>query len=211
MSSKTSANRQVFRQRASLGLAATCAVVGVLLLLSLVRDWARDPQPLFAAWVLFGLALAWSVLVRPAVVVDANGVTLRNVIRDVHIPWALVTEVTTRWNLRIEVADRGYTAWAISSQVERPRVSSRGRFTVAVPGLPPRAPEADARLSAISSKVTAQSVAKAVNAAKREYGESLPRVPPPATSGGTVRTTWVPLSMAALLLPAIAVAVLSLT
>ncbi|HXR67230.1 MAG TPA: hypothetical protein VN712_01200, partial [Dermatophilaceae bacterium] len=85
MSSETSRTQQVFRQRSPLWLAAVCAVIGLFLLLSLARNWADDPQPLFAAWVVFVLAVVWSVFVRPAVLVDDEGVTVRNVIRDFHI------------------------------------------------------------------------------------------------------------------------------
>jgi hypothetical protein len=90
MGHKTS-TRQVIRQRSSLWLAAISAVTGLLLLLSLVRNWASYPRLSFAAWVLFGLAVAWAVFVRPAVLLDASGVTLRNIVRDVHIPWTRLT------------------------------------------------------------------------------------------------------------------------
>src|SRR5664280_809762 len=120
MGHKTS-TQQVFRQRSSVWLAVMSGVTGLLLLLSLVRSWAEYPRPLFGAWVLFGMAVAWSAFVRPAVLIDAEGVTIRNIVRDVHIPWAALTDVTTRWNLKVMAGDHGYNAWAISSQMDRPR------------------------------------------------------------------------------------------
>ena len=99
----------VFRQHSSVWLAAISGVTGLLLLLALVRNWASYPRLTFAAWVLFGLAVAWALFVRPAVLLDAKGVTLRNIVRDVHIPWTRLTGVTSRWNLNVLVGDKGYT------------------------------------------------------------------------------------------------------
>src|SRR5674476_800507 len=79
MATETPTMQHVFRQRSSLGLAAVCGVTGLLLLLSLARNWADYPRPSFAAWVVFGLAVAWAIFVRPVVLVDIGGVTLRNV------------------------------------------------------------------------------------------------------------------------------------
>ena len=204
-----SSTRQVFRQRAPLGLAAACAVVGLLLLVSLARDWAANPQPLFAAWVLFALALVWSVFVRPAVLLDDGGVTVRNLVRDVHIPWVELTDVESRWNLKVFAGDRGYTAWAISSQVQRPRRISGGNFGSS-PGRPGAATAADARPSTSAPKVTAAMVARSIEAAKQEYDEAVARGELPEAPDVRVRVTWVPLVVAIVLVPAIAVAVLSL-
>jgi hypothetical protein len=224
--------RQVFRQRSSLVLAAVCGVTGALLLLSLVRNWAHYPRPVFLAWVLLGLALTWAVFVRPAVLLDSEGVTLQNVLRDIRIPWARLSHVETRWNLRVFVEDRGYTAWAISSEIERPNRGGisglRGR----------RAPEAGpgTRQSASVPRVTvpkvnAHTVARSIEQAQRDYEDSLSRGRHGAVSSGgavsngevpdgdlsgsqrsddLVRIRWVPLVVAVLLVPAIAVAALSL-
>jgi hypothetical protein len=214
--------RQVFRQRSSLVLAAVCGVTGGLLLLSLVRNWAQYPRPLFAAWVLLGLALTWCVFVRPAVLLDSEGVTVQNVLRDIRIPWALLSHVETRWNLRVFVGDRGYTAWAISSQIERP---NRGGIS-GLRGRPEPKAGPGARQSASVPRVTvpkvhALTVARSIEQAQRDYVDSVARGKHGAVSGcdvsdsqepeDLVRIRWVPLVFAVLLVPAIAVAVLSLT
>jgi hypothetical protein len=202
--------QHVFRQRASVALASLCGVVGLLLLLSLVRNWGSYPRPLFAAWVVFGLAVAWSLFVRPAVLLDAGGVTLRNVVRDVQIPWTQLTDVTTRWNLKVFAGDKGYTSWAISSEVERPKAVSAGLFRMPVPGRLSGVAGADVKPPTTVPKTTARSVARSINDAKQEYDEAV-------TSGGLatepdarVRVTWAPVAMAVLLLPALIVLVLSL-
>jgi hypothetical protein len=133
MGNETS-KQQVFRQHSSAWLAAISGVTGLLLLLSLVRNWASCPRLSFAVWVLFGLAVAWAVFVRPAVLLDAKGVTLRNIVRDAHIPWTRLTGVTSRWNLKVLVGDNGYNAWAISAQVERRKSVSAALWRCQCPG-----------------------------------------------------------------------------
>jgi hypothetical protein len=210
MGHKTS-TRQVIRQRSSVWLAAMSAVTGLLLLVSLVRNWASYPRLSFAAWVLFGLAVAWAVFVRPAVLLDASGVTLRNIVRDVHIPWTRLTSVTSRWNLKVLVGDQGYNAWAISAQVERRKSSSAAMLRVPLPGRLHGAASGGAGPSVTAPQATAASVALLITAAKQEYDESVVQGELPAAPDARVRVTWVPLVIAVVLLPAVLVVVLSLT
>jgi len=211
MGTETSTTRHVFRQRSSVGLAVVCGAVGLFLLLSLARNWAHYPRPLSAAWVLLGLAVAWSVFVRPAVLLDVEGVTVRNVLRDVHVPWARLTGVESRWNLKVFVGERGYTAWAISSQVKPPKRTSDGMFGRLSPRGLERQFGADASRSTNALKVTASTVARSIEQAKREYDEAVALGQLPEVTDGLVRITWVPLVLAVLLLPTIAVVALSLS
>jgi hypothetical protein len=211
MGAETSTTQLVLRQRSPLGTAAVGVVTGLLLLVSVARSWADDPQPLFAAWLLFELALMWSLFIRPAVVLDGDGVTVRNVVRDVHIPWVQVTDVEYRWNLKVFVGDLGYTAWAISSQVERPKRLTGGMFGNFMSPRLDRYASADAHLSTTAQKVTASMVARSIVQAKKEYEEAVAQGALSAAPDAQVRITWVPLALAILLLPAIAVVVLSLT
>jgi hypothetical protein len=202
--------QHVFRQRSTLALAAVSAVVALLLLVSLARDWADNPQPLFVSWLIFGLSLVWSVFVRPSVLLDDEGVTVRNVVREVHIPWDLVTDIESRWNLKVFVGDRGYTAWAITSQVERPKRVSGGMFGILSPGRLDKYASTVARPSTPAPKVTAATVARSIEQAKQVYDEAVAQGALPAAPDTGVRVTWVPLVVAALLLPAIAVVALTL-
>jgi Bacterial PH domain len=211
MGAETSTTELVFRQRSPLGTAAVGVVTGLLLLVSLARSWADNPQPLFASWVLFELALMWSLFIRPAVVLDDHGVTLRNVVRDVFIPWVQVTDAEYRWNLKVFAGDLGYTAWAISSQVERPKRVTGGMFGNFMSPRLDKYAIADTHLSATAQKVTASMVARSIAQAKQQYEEAVAQGALSAAPEVQVRITWVPLVLAILLLPAIAVAVLSLT
>jgi len=210
MGPDTPTMKHVYRQRSSLGLAAVCAATGVILLLSLARNWADYPRPVLVAWVLFGLAAAWAVFVRPAVLVDVGGVTVRNVVRDVRIPWTSLTHVQTRWNLKVFVGDRGFTAWAISSQVERPKGASGGMVGMLSPRRTEKQLAVHAPRPAASEKVTAEAVARWIEQAKREYDDAVAHGRVPGTADHGVSVTWVPWVMAVLIVPAVAAVVLSL-
>lgn len=209
MGTRTSTSRRVFRQRLPLALGVACGLTGLLLLVPIVRSWAENPEPLFAAWVLFALALVWALFVRPAVLLGDDGVTIRNIVRDIHIPWAQVTRVDTRWNLKVYVQDRGYTAWAIASQVERPRLSSLRPS--AQSGRTEQHLGADARSSTSEPKVTAAVVARAIESARNDHAEAVARGALTAAPDGQVRVTWVRLVLAILALSGLAVVTLSLT
>ncbi len=210
MSGETSMTQHVFRQRSPLLLAAVCGVTGLLLLVSMAWRWADNPQPLFVAWVLFVLALVWSLFVRPAVLLDDDGVTVRNVVRDIYIPWVRVTDVEFRWNLKVFVGDRAYTAWAISSQVERPKGNPGGMFAI-LPGRLDKYARAEVLSSTPAPKVTALMVGRSIEQAKEEYAEAVAQGALAAAPDGQVRITWVPPVLAILALSALAVVALSLT
>ncbi len=210
MSSSTSTKQHQIRQRSPLGLAAACGLTGLVLLVSMAFQWAEHPEPLFAGWVLFILAVVWSLFVRPAVLLDEDGVTLRNVVRDIHIPWGQVTDVEFRWNLKVLVGDRPYTAWAISSQVERPKGASGSMFAI-MPGRLDKLARAEGKSSTSAPRVTASTVARAIEQAKEEYTEAVAKGAAVAAPDAQVRMTWVPMALAIMLLPALAVVVLLLT
>jgi hypothetical protein len=49
---------------------------------------------------------------RPAVVVDDAGVELRNLVRDVRVPWPALEELDTRYTLTLHSGGRRYQSWA---------------------------------------------------------------------------------------------------
>lgn len=57
-------------------------------------------------------ALTWIALWRPRVEVDADGVTLTNVARRIHVPWAALIDVSTRFALTLHTPGHTYAAWA---------------------------------------------------------------------------------------------------
>ena len=211
MSSKALKSRHLIRQRSPLTLAAVCGVTALVLLASLAWSWADHPQPMFVAWVLLVMAVVWSLFVRPAVLLDEDGVTIRNVFTDIHIPWVRVTDVEFRWNLKVFVGDRGYLSWAISSQVERPKGATAGMFGGLMSGGLDKYASTDAPPPTSAPKVTAPMVGRLIEQAKEDYFEAVARGELPAAPDGQVQVIWVPVVFAILFLPTIAVLVLSLT
>ena len=200
--------RHTYRQRSSVLLALFFVVGAVILVVSALLSWGDHPQPLFVAWLLFGCAVAWTVFVRPCVVLDQDGVHLRNIVRDVDIPWPLVSDVETRWNLKVWSGDDGHTAWAIASQVERPKVHAS-----VLPGLSSKLDGftgQGASTPKASTKVTSRMVADAIDETAADYAAAVADgdLQPPAHPDVTTR--WAPLPVLALALPLLAVLVLSI-
>lgn len=113
---------QVYRSGTAQALGALTVVICAAALASLglrggVRDLLRFAGPVLAvAWV------AWFGYWRPRVVVDDEGVTLRNVLRSVHVPWIAVREVHGRYGLRVDTPDASYDAWAVAAPAGRARL-----------------------------------------------------------------------------------------
>ena len=131
---------------------------------------------------------------------DREGVLLRNVVRDVRVPWALVTGVEARWNVQVFIEGRHFTAWAISSRAERPRVR------------PPCCPVAARawRPGRIAGHGRAGG-----GGDRADEGELRGLSSQPGRSGApadaTVRETWVVPNIALLVVPVLAVVVFTVT
>ncbi|HET7303159.1 MAG TPA: PH domain-containing protein, partial [Segeticoccus sp.] len=120
---------RIYRQRSPQVSGWACLVICALLLIMSAVSWASShPSWVFVAWVCFGAAVAWAVLLRPSLELSQRGVLLRNVLRDVHIPWTQVDDVGQRWNVKVYTPDdRSYPSWAIAAQADRPRRSVLGQ------------------------------------------------------------------------------------
>jgi hypothetical protein len=78
---------------------------------SMVADDAGEALrwlPLLALLAALVYVLFW----RPAVEVDDEAVTLRNLARDIRVPWSRLEAVDTRYSLTLHTADRRFAAWA---------------------------------------------------------------------------------------------------
>lgn len=67
--------------------------------------------------VFFGVAmclLAWVVLIRPLVVAHANGVLLRNMVRDTFIPWSCVERARVLQTLQVVTDTKVYHGLGVS-------------------------------------------------------------------------------------------------
>lgn len=93
---------------------ALSVITWVMLAGALVGTAATDPAdalrwlPVLALVGVVVYVLFW----RPSVEVDDDGVTVRNLVRDVRIPWPRLDAVDTRYSLTLESDGRRYVAWA---------------------------------------------------------------------------------------------------
>jgi hypothetical protein len=123
--------RPVLSRLCAAGLVAFCAWwAGSLLLDQRWDAFGRNLPGLVAVG-----AVAYAVLWRPEVVVDGHGVLLRNVARDVRVPWPALRDVQTRYALTLHTDDTRYTSWAATAPGRPSALRSR------------RGPLPDARLA----------------------------------------------------------------
>ena len=204
---------RTYRQRSSQTLAWLFLIAAAVMVVSLLRAWGDNPEPLFLAWLVLGMACAWVVFLRPAVVLDQQGVTLRNLVRNVSIPWPVLSDVEFRWNVRVFAGERGYTAWAVSSQIERPKVSAGGLI-----GGMGGASSCLGRYSAADTegapapggaKVTSRYVAELIEQTRAEYVAAVADGEISPVADARVRVRWAVPAIAALAVPAVAIVALT--
>jgi hypothetical protein len=141
-------------------------------------------------WLLAALTALGCVFWRPAVVVDDAAVELRNVVRDVRVPWSRLEDVTTRFALTLHAGGRRHSSWA-GAAPGRPSVTRRvasGGPNPAVAGPPPADGPTASRDLAADSGVTAFLVEQGWRAWRD-------RQPAPAHPGGgpaEVEVRWRP-------------------
>ncbi|WP_245612431.1 PH domain-containing protein [Actinotalea ferrariae] len=100
-----------FRARFGQVLTVVAAVVCVVTLVAIaVEDTVAALR--WAPVLALVATGVWAFYGRPAVVVDAAGVELRNVTRTVRLPWPAVQRVDTKYALTVETAYGTYAAWA---------------------------------------------------------------------------------------------------
>lgn len=59
------------------------------------------------------LTLVWALFEYPAVIVSDGGVTVRNIMRTIHVPWPAYQGVDTAWQLRLRTTEGDVSSWAI--------------------------------------------------------------------------------------------------
>lgn len=88
----------------------------------LVRRGDGREVPIGLACLAIVTVIVYAIAQRPAIVADARGVLLRNVVRDVWLPWHAVKSIETRWSLSLATADARYGSWALTGgTASRPR------------------------------------------------------------------------------------------
>ncbi|WP_407344332.1 PH domain-containing protein [Pengzhenrongella phosphoraccumulans] len=107
------ATGHMFRPRSAIAAAICWGLITLAWAWFAVHDGGLIALARQAPGMLLAATLVYAVLVRPSVEVSGAGVALRNVVRDVEVPWAALAEVRTRYALTLVATDgRRFTAWA---------------------------------------------------------------------------------------------------
>lgn len=102
----------MYRPVLSRVLLGAFAAIGVWWAADLALRGRAGEAVLLALWFLAAVAAMACLFWRPAVLVHGDGVELRNVVRDVRVPWAALDDVTTRYTLTLHVGGRRHQSWA---------------------------------------------------------------------------------------------------
>jgi hypothetical protein len=115
MSPATEVQEKVtFRPRLPPIMAGLWYVIAALAAYDLLRRGEGREMALGLAAVLLLTVVVYAIAHRPAIVADAHGVLLRNVVRDVWLPWHLVESIEAKWSLLISTADDSHGSWAMT-------------------------------------------------------------------------------------------------
>jgi hypothetical protein len=101
------------------------ALVG---LASAAREGAAALLSFGAPVLLFGV-LGWAAFWQPCVDLSDGGVTVRNTLRTVHVPWSALERVDGRYGLRLVTPAGAVTAWAAPAPAGRERSAERQSST----------------------------------------------------------------------------------
>jgi len=112
------------------GVVAALALYGIGSLAA-----AGEPLTLvrYAPGLLLVTAVVWAAYWQPAVIVSDAGVTVRNVLRTVELPWPSIQRIDTRYALTLITAYGSYAAWAAPAPG---RIRSREASAAELRGLP---------------------------------------------------------------------------
>jgi hypothetical protein len=66
----------------------------------------------YGAGILLIAGVCWALYWRPELVVEESGVTVRNVLRTIVLPWPSIQRIDTKWALTLFSAYGKYTVWA---------------------------------------------------------------------------------------------------
>ena len=169
----------------AIGVVAALAGLGLLVsgLLDSPRSWA------LVSSVVLALVLLWLFVVKPCVVIHAEGVRLVNPLRVVDLTWPVITEVRSRWALELVAEGRRYTAWGVPADPGRPRYG-RSLLTVGSNKVRGKGTSELPTKSKIEAQVVAAEVEDRIAADRRRKDGRTPRI---------ATRAWDPLSVGLLL------------
>lgn len=189
---RTPSDRQVYRPVLARVLLAAFAGIGVWWAVDLATHGRLGAALLLSLWILAAVAALGCLFWRPAVIVDDVAVELRNVVRDVRVPWDVLEDVTTRYALTLHAGGRRHQSWAgpAPGRTARARRQPDKRW---IPG------GADPRTASRDLNADSGAAAFLVEQGWRAWRDRRGSAPPQRPSEPVVEVRW------RLALPAIAV------
>jgi hypothetical protein len=180
--------RQVIESFAPLGgriLGGLTLVIALLVIIDIIAQW-RTLDGLTAGGIVVALsALVWVSMVRPAVMAYEEALVIRNLIRDVRIPWALVQSAEIKPILVVNTEQGAYKSVAVAvtradrKAMWRAKEDAGRRRDAAATGAPPTPASRIAEHQAKTAP--AMHAAHRIDVMAKKYAE---------TSQGDVTKTW---------------------
>jgi hypothetical protein len=178
---------RTLRPGSSVTVGVIGAVAGIaLLVLGLLtepRSWT------LISTVVLALVLLWLFVVRPCVVIHAEGIRLVNPVRVVDVTWPAITEVRSRWALEVVADGRRYTAWGVPADPGRPRYG-RGMLTVGANKVRGKGTTEEPTKSKVEAQAVAAEVEARMSADRKRKDGRTPRI---------AHQVWDPVSVGLLL------------
>ncbi|MDL5350650.1 PH domain-containing protein [Microbacterium sp. zg-YB36] len=97
--------RRIFRATSATISLIVAGVAGALVLGDALVRGGLGQTLLLAPWVLLIVWVVYAVVYVPRVEMDAEGITVVNVLRTTRVPWPRVTDMDTRWQLVVHLDD----------------------------------------------------------------------------------------------------------
>jgi hypothetical protein len=203
--------REVFRSIGSVILWWAWVAIAIAALIDLAAQVSGHSAVVMALLVVAVTGALYGLAFRPRIVADADGITLKNPLRDYRAPWGAVEKVDAANALRVHCAappgaSKGKVlhSWAVQSSPRAARAAQRRsrRAQAARPagyGRDPRQAEVEA-LPHGSAEITA-----------RQLNERARRERESGAAGGQPEARWAWLSIAVMAVPLVAFIVVALT
>lgn len=107
-------------------------LAGLAVAALLAGDPARDRDAI--AITLMVALVTWVTLIRPRVVAHADGVVLRNMLRDIFVPWSKIERCRVLQTLHVVTDDAAYHGLGVSRSARSIAKQSYGRSSMVFPG-----------------------------------------------------------------------------
>jgi hypothetical protein len=113
---------ETFRPRVAPMMAVGWYILAAFGAYDLIRRGDGREVPIGLVSLALITVVVYAIAQRPAVIAGPSGVLLRNVVRDVWLPWHDIKRIEAKWSLSVATEDRTFGSWAVSgASAHRPR------------------------------------------------------------------------------------------